>query len=254
MTYKTLADEMGLANARNLNFILGSVGVTVQELADSWEERIPPIECLVVNQSTGVPGDGFINFLTKEQAKRPTDREKRLLIRTALAKVYAYPKWHEVLSALDLKPLEVKFFEGKFSRSGSESDRHKSMKKAIADNPMLVGLAKSVPVGENEFPLPSGDYLDVLFQNKAKWTAIEVKTSFSNKKDLVRGLYQCVKYMAVLEAWSSVEGSQEDVRVILALEKELPLSLVGLKNSLGVEVVENVGAKLKANGLSLTKA
>ncbi|MDB4367977.1 hypothetical protein N9Z38_00445 [Mariniblastus sp.] len=251
LTYKKLANEMGLPNARNLNYILGSVGVTVQELALKWGEQIPPIEGLVVNQSSGLPGDGFIDFLTKEQKRKPSLKEKRLLIKTALVQVYAYPKWLSVLAALKLKPLRDRYFGGGEFRGGGESERHKMMKEAVAQNPELLGLSRKMQSGETEIPIPSGDSLDVLFTMKSKWIAVEVKTSKSGNDDLVRGLYQCVKYAAVLETWRGIEGNQEDVRVILVLEDKLPSELFGLKNALGIEVIDELGEKLTELGIFL---
>lgn len=69
---------------------------------------------------------------------------------------------------------------------------------------------------------------------------MEVKSRKSSNDDLARGLFQCVKYQAVLKAWRAFECDEADVCVILALEDTLPRSLQGLRNSLGVHVVESV--------------
>ena len=53
--YQHLADELGMSNPRTLNFPLGSVGQTLIELGHTWQEEIPPIQCLVVNQSHSTP-------------------------------------------------------------------------------------------------------------------------------------------------------------------------------------------------------
>lgn len=70
---------------------------------------------------------------------------------------------------------------------------------------------------------------------------MEVKPASSAEADIVRGLYQCIKYVAVLEARQSVEQKPQNARAILALGGKFPRSLVGLRNMLGVSVCESVG-------------
>jgi hypothetical protein len=91
--------------------------------------------------------------------------------------------------------------------------------------------------------LPSGDSLDVFFTHRKEHIGIEVKSHISDSADIARGLYQCVKYQAVLEARQAANGQPQNVRTILILGGELPLELLPLKNVLGIEVFENVGAK-----------
>ena len=123
-------------------------------------------------------------------------------------------------------------------RASGESQRHKRLKEAIANNPTLIGCLPSLGRGETEFRLPSGDALDVFFRNESNWLAIEVKTAVSVEADLVRGLFQCVKYQAVLDAWRRVLMDDViEVRVILALEANLPNSLLVLCDALRVDVV-----------------
>ncbi len=95
---------------------------------------------------------------------------------------------------------------------------------------------------KTEKGLPSGDSVDVSFENNKHWVGVEVKSEISDEFDILRGLYQCVKYQAVMESYLAVLNLQKDVRVILALGCELPGSLVSVKNTLGIEV----GEKLKA--------
>src|SRR5688572_14354087 len=56
--YGELAAELGMENARNLNYVLGSVGQALEELSARWKEKIPGIQFLVVNKNTGLPGHG----------------------------------------------------------------------------------------------------------------------------------------------------------------------------------------------------
>src|SRR5208337_2796029 len=119
---------------------------------------------------------------------------------------------------------------------GGESDRHRDLKTFVAQNPMCIGLPSSTLAGNNEVPLPSGDCLDVSFRVGDEWVAAEVKSSLSNSADVVRGLFQCVKYRAVMAAAQAAEGLARDARAVLVLEGKLGQELIPLRNILGVEV------------------
>jgi hypothetical protein len=41
--YSDLAAELGMPNERNLNYVLGYVGDSVEALSKDWKEDIPPI-------------------------------------------------------------------------------------------------------------------------------------------------------------------------------------------------------------------
>ena len=94
--------------------------------------------------------------------------------------------------------------------------------------------------GETEYSLPSGDRLDVLFRDKDDWIAVEVKPSISGLADITRGMFQCIKYRAVIEAYHATKFLPQNARAILVLEGSLPDEMIPLKNILGIEVIENV--------------
>jgi len=65
--YSDLAEELGMPNPRNLNFVLGSIGMSLECLSKAWKEKVPPIQCLVVNKNTGLPGEGIGWFLEDKE-------------------------------------------------------------------------------------------------------------------------------------------------------------------------------------------
>lgn len=245
--YSDLAEELGMPNPRNLNYVLGSIGQSLEQLAEEWNSKIPPIQCLVVNKSTGLPGEGVGWFLIKrENFSTLPLRQKRAIVEAELLQVFSYPRWHEVLKALELRPTASDFTAFVSRASGDlsgESEDHQALKVYVAQNPIVIGLGENTPTGIIEFPLPSGDSLDVSFKGKKIWVAAEVKSSISSEGDIVRGLFQCVKYRAVMEAVLLTESRPQNARVFLVLESRLPQSLIPLRNLLGVEVVENVSPK-----------
>lgn len=246
--YSDLADELGMPNARNLNYPLGSIGRTMERLSKEWEEDVPPIQCLVVNRHTFLPGEGIGWFLIKEQDFASlSPNQKRRIVKAELEKIFSYNRWPDVLRTLSLPPAKSKVKEAIEAatkwRGGAESEDHKRLKNYIAKNPYLLGLPLGSAQGEIEYRLPSGDALDVSFHSGRLWRAAEVKSAKSGTGDITRGLFQCVKYTAVMEAMQAVSGRSKAARAVLVLEGVLPPELVPLKNMLGVDVLENVKPK-----------
>lgn len=244
--YGDLAKELDMLNARNLNYVLGCIGDTLLELGEEWQEEIPPIQGLVVNKQTELPGDN-VNFLRPFIGQKPDPRQKEAIVDAVLGKVFSYSKWSEVLKALGLSPTEPLNPQPSLSvdRRGraDESEAHKQLKNYIAHHPESVRLKKSLAPGETECELPSGDTPDVLFQNLRSRIAVEVKSHISSEADLRRGIFQCVKYRAILRACRSLEGRTYEADAILAIEGSLSKELIRVKNTLGVRVIENVQVK-----------
>jgi len=243
--YSDFAHELGMPNPRNLNYVLGSIGTALERLSKKWKEKIPPIQCLVVNKATGLPGEGIGWFITKKDDFRKLPRkQQRFLVHAELQKVFGYPRWSDVLRELKLQPVQSDFSrlitQVAGFRAGGESEDHRRLKLYVAAHPESVGLGPGASAGIVEHPLPSGDTVDVLFQTRGDWVAVEVKSSLSSSLDIARGLFQCIKYRAVVEAVQATENLDQNARAILVLESTLPTDLVGVKNTLGVEVIENM--------------
>lgn len=245
IVYSDLAGEMGMPNPRNLNYVLGSIGQSLELLSKSWKQKVPPLQCLVINRSTGLPGEGIGWFLVKEKEFKSLPlRQRRVIVEAELQHIFAYPHWKNVLETLSLNEVGSDFSAIISSASGGfgggESESHKRLKHYVATHPEVVGLSKGSDHGVNEEPLPSGDSLDVSFHGKKSWVAAEVKSIISSDADIARGLFQCVKYRAVMEAVQIATLQTRDVRSVLVLEGRLPPTLVALRNLLGVTVIEGV--------------
>lgn len=50
ISYSNLALELGMPNPRNLSDVLGCIGETIEYLNKKKKQKIPPIQCLVVNK------------------------------------------------------------------------------------------------------------------------------------------------------------------------------------------------------------
>ncbi|MBW8012767.1 MAG: hypothetical protein FVQ83_16235 [Chloroflexi bacterium] len=88
--------------------------------------------------------------------------------------------------------------------------------------------------------MKSGDTVDVVFDLEDEIIAVEIKSKRSGTDDLERGIYQCVKYLSVLEAERIVNKKDVKIHTILVLEDHLPLKLNKIKNALNIQVIQKV--------------
>ena len=175
--YEQLARELGMPNPRNLNYVLGSIGTSLQNLGQLWGEEIPAIQALVTNKSSGLPGRGFTEFLPDPGAfRRATSAQQHAIHQRITDKVRFYEHWR-----------------------------------------------------------------DVLFTQGTRMWGVEVKSVVSREGDILRGLFQCVKYHALLQTEQAAASNACFVDVYLACEHEFPAKLLGVAHVLGVEVFDRPG-------------
>lgn len=249
MLYGELARELDMPNPRNLNYVLGAIGNTMLQLGQEWGIRVPPIQALVVNVASGLPGEGISWFAPDAAAfANASRRQRRIIIEAMLSEVFTFTRWLEVLDRYGLAPIEPpssvlppaeEIVGG--GGAGGESECHRLLKQAIASRPDLVGLPCSYAPGAVEVSLYSGDRIDVHFRTSTRRCAVEVKPVGADLREVVRGMFQCVKYLAVMEAESKAEQVHVDCSVVLALGGEMPAVLAGLRAVLGIEVRSCLG-------------
>jgi hypothetical protein len=200
--YSQLASELAMPNPRNLNYVLGLIGNALLQLGAEWGEEIPPLQGLVINKETELPGEGFIPFAPDPtHYKLLTPRDRAMVADRMLQEVYSYPKWDRVLAHFGLPPLPgdpVAAAPPRAVMGVGESAEHIEFKRLVSQRPDLLGLPMRAAPGELEFMFGSGDAVDVLFRTSKEWVAVEVKSRRSSEDDVRRGLYQCVKYAALL--------------------------------------------------------
>ena len=95
--------------AHPLMSALGRLGQALESLNAAEPKKfgkIPPIQLLVCNESTGRPGNLALNFLGLKKSE--TDKMSKALLDTVVLRahqsVFAYQHWQYVLKALGLKP------------------------------------------------------------------------------------------------------------------------------------------------------
>lgn len=244
ITYGDLATELKMPFPLNLNYPLGSIGKTLNVLSSAWGNKIPPIQALVVKKSEGIPGHGFDVFLEERGFAGLDKRKKRKALEGYWAEIYGYPYWDEVLKECGLQRVRADIagiLERASGRGGAgEGADHLALKEYVYRNPGVAAFDKGRPEGKLEHRLPSADRVDVLFRTASRVKAVEVKSHRSDEADIARGLFQCVKYKAILEAEARSLQKDLEISVCLILGGKLPRKLISLKNCLAIEVIENV--------------
>ena len=206
----------------------------------------PLLNVLLVRSDSGLPGSGTVGYLARRYPnirwlrKDGADEHAkwRGLVEQEAAHVYGYARWNDVyrlsygrsLPASDIN-LSGKERDGT-GRGGGEGENHKALRLKVTREPGLIRRGLRTEDTKTEFELLSGDRVDVVSRAKGGTVAIEVKSRDSNWNDLHRGVYQCVKYRAVLAAQDLRQ--EPTVESWLVTEEDLPGELKALARRLGV--------------------
>ena len=246
MTYGDLSLAVVGRKQYRLGHQLGQVHNVIDELQAQSGVKIPTLNTLVKNRK-GFPSSGF--HVVYPSYNKLSDDEKRVFIEGLDSKAIKFKRWDWVLDQLGLEPVKLITEEelhsktSEMSGSGSEGKSHKRLTKFILEHPESIGL-KDVVYKTDEFVLPSGDRIDVYFVRKnGDWVAVEVKPKSSPNEDMMRGIFQCVKYKAVMEAVRTVECGSFNVSTILVLGGSLSKQNKEIASELGVDHIEDFKCK-----------
>ena len=211
------------------------------------DPNAPLLNVLLVRSDTGLPGSGAVGYLARRYPNRRWLRARnahkddrwRTLIEEEAARVYAYPYWDELYRKAynsRLLPSEDdpkgKEKDGKRQGRGGEGANHRALRLRVLRNPSLVRRKLRPETTNTEVELLSGDRVDVVSITDDRTVAIEVKSKDSDWADLRRGVYQCVKYRAVMKAQDIRRNA--DVETWLVTETPLPDQLKKLARRLRV--------------------
>ena len=246
-TYADLIHEMGMTRFSGIGHVLGYIEDVLAELRKATKRTIPTLNALVRGK-TGLPSDGF-SYVFSEYDSYPYN-VKRALADKLNADAVAYEEWGIVLQFLNLKPSTInstkdEVISGKHYGTGGESEKHKALKEYVCLHPESVGIKDVKPDGrKTEYILLSGDRLDVYFETEdGEKIAVEVKSIISPDDDILRGIYQCVKYKAVLDAESKAHAQFPLNRSLLVIEGSLSESNRQVMEALGINVIEHFKQK-----------
>ena len=255
ITYLELAREIGrlkkhgLPWARGMGRVLFKVTQWLDDLNNPWPEEIPYLTTIVVagtGKNKGLPGVGVAgkwkgyDSLSRIQKEEMVNNEYDRILNFG-------SRWAAVANMLGFDPVQLPELPPGGSISGKcgggESPAHEALKLHVLANPQIVG-APLDSLGKEESDLLSGDVIDVLFRSKNQWVGVEVKSRTSDKNfdDYRRGVFQAIKYLAVLEAQAKYEYPHEviDVKVYLVLESSMPPEYMPLVEQHNVNVIAQV--------------
>ena len=224
---KLANSSSGLITYQELGRILKiepiNVGRVGKELRD-WicrSRNIPDINVLIVGKESGLPGIGCFPELPKNASKEEVKRA----FHAGLSRVRAYPGWDNLLQEFGFKGAKISIDslhrkaishrKDLRRREGlEEGDKHKALKRYIAQRPHVLGIDSFLKV-QTERPFYSGDEADIVLKlGKGKWVVVEVKEG-RNDGELVKGIYQLVKYRALLSAEEKSMDKKADVSAFL---------------------------------------
>ncbi len=178
--------------------------------------KVPALSIIVVREDIGYAGTGADWFVKRLHGRKLDLKDPvRLKILDAEARRvrnFGVEQWGKLERLLGLLPLPRQRrtkkdlgLPSKVDRyGGGESEKHKTLKRWVAEN---VGKFKEFghyTEGRIEELLQSGDSVDVMLVGPSARLAVEVKASNASQKELTRGIFQCVKYRKTLEAEAHV--------------------------------------------------
>jgi len=247
VTYGDVARELRVHH-RAVHHIAGYIGFTLSAVAQrrGWKRRRPPpIHALIVNHMTRLPGSGIDGFLSEPYQNAASTEERRALLKAVYSEARHYRHWPEICALLDV-PLDASVLAGAVEKArrakgrGGEGPHHLALKTYVSENPQVVGLASGSAAGQVERSTAAGDCVDILFERRGLRLAVEVKPFHAPDGDMLRGVFQCLKYRTVLAAEAALAGEGVKTRVLLVLGGAAPGEVISVANRLGIPLLENV--------------
>lgn len=229
MYYGQVADrlerEAGFAHipvSRRMGVLAGLLQTRLIE-ADS---SAPLLNLLLVSSDTKLPGNKAGEIMARRERKprlaEPgfVDRhqeEWRGLVARYTAEVRRYSaedwaalhvkaEWWDDLSASEIRAdvdarFAIRSDDGAIGgAAGGEGPYHAALRAWLIEDPTRLSRRFRGASGETEVPLLSGDRVDAVYRHPEVTVVVEAKSRISDEADHLRGVYQCVKYRAVLAA------------------------------------------------------
>ena len=207
----------------------------------------PLLNILLVRQKDCMPGEGagpfMANYLEQPRLAKPGYRNKhqqrwRAACDEIATDVYAFKDWERIYrKAFGERLPAVTSSRGtehdgiSYTRKG-EGPNHKALRLWVRDNPGRVRRGFADFETDTEVILDSADRVDVVYYGSTSTVVIEVKSIDSDDADLRRGVFQCIKYRAVMEAMDM--RSKPQVVPVLVTQRPLPGDLAYLVGRHGI--------------------
>lgn len=261
ITYGELARRMKFPEPHTGNLFANQIGKVLGAMGHLFDGRvigdqgIPPIQSLVVSASKKLPSDGLKEFFPSYP--QLSIEKKRDFVSNLYPAIFEFgSRWERLLAELGLTPdhpaTEQHPRMGYNPWGGEGSPEHRALRDYIAGNPGILGIPSGNCSAVTEFPIKSGDRIDVVFQLPGEIIAVEVKSRRSGPDDFMRGVFQCIKYASVLAAECTLRREATRIRAILVIEGKLDGISRDAATRLSVSVIETV--TVPNNALQPTRA
>jgi hypothetical protein len=120
-----------------------------------------------------------------------------------------------------------------------ESPEPKALKLYIAAHPEVIGLPKGTKY-ELEKTLGSGDRADVCFSIKDKFVIAEIKSEISPEDDIRKGVFQGIKYRAIIRAHQKLKRVIPNGEAVLVVGKKMSPKARQLADDLSVKCFDGI--------------
>jgi hypothetical protein len=239
--------------ALTYRYTAGKIGDICIALCKDTGEDIPPINAIIISDRNRVPSHGvdyyLARFLGKPQRyiKSLSSDARAAYAREAMKRVFAFPDWLAVAKQLgiasniparkreDGEPIPPP--DHKHFSTGPESQAHKDLKAWVTKNPSFFTKYGPFHSAATEQRLSSGDRLDVFFESKHRQLAVEVKAKDASEAEVQRGVYQCIKYRATLQAMQQAASKPPNAQAVLVLDRKPSATTKKLAYRLSVEII-----------------
>jgi hypothetical protein len=94
-----------MPNPRNLNYVLGSIGNALIDLAKKKKTEIPAIQCLVINKHEKLPDTGIGWFISPRDFSKLSKTQKHKIVDSQLTQIYTFQHWDWALKQFNLEPI-----------------------------------------------------------------------------------------------------------------------------------------------------
>lgn len=219
-------------------------GYLIEQIHDV-EPGAPLINTLVVSQKDRMPSKGAGPFMAKRfgKPKLAQDNAKKLYpelwrktYQKAAAEVYdlGVDEWLRIyekvfgaklskrkIDEINRDQVDGTERDGRQFGGGGEGKHHKALRLWVRDNPGEIRAAYRNARTDTEWLLDSADRVDAVFFKGKETIVLEVKSRISNRDDLYRGVFQCVKYRAVAAAMDP-RGKDAPITAFLVTEEAPP--------------------------------
>lgn len=191
------------------------LGAAAQVAIDKGKEHgmvVPPLSVIVIREDIGYPGVGADWFVSRLRNQKYDLKDPRRLsvLDAETNRVWAFgsARWEHLERLLGLAPLPIPRVgpkgvgkPPKIKRfRGGEGEAHAALKRWIADHPERLKDFGHYTRGTVEELLCSGDSIDAMLFGVSDRLAVEVKASNASQDELIRGIFQCVKYRSTMQA------------------------------------------------------